>query len=185
MANTDKKQILFIQGGGNRGYEADAKLVSSLRTALGKGYKVYYPCMQVDETVPDFGWLRQIGKEIDGIKGEVILVAHSLGASLLLKYLSENEVKKQIGGIFLISTPFWSGKEDWIQGLKLQEGFAEKLPKNVPVFLYHCRDDNEVPFAHLTDYTQKLPQASIREIANGGHQLDNNLTTVAKDIKRL
>jgi predicted alpha/beta hydrolase family esterase len=185
MISTSKKQILFIQGGGNGGYEADAKLVSSLQTALGTDYEIHYPRMQVDETVSDFGWPRQIGKEIDAIKDEVVLVAHSLGASLLLKYLSENEVKKQIGGIFLISTPFWSGKEDWIQGLKLQEGFADKLPKNIPVFLYHCRDDKEVPFAHLAAYTQKLPKATICEIENGGHQLDNNLTIIAKDIKRL
>lgn len=185
MTGKDKKQILFIQGGGEKGYETDAKLVASLQAALGAAYEVYYPRMQVNKTASDFGWLRQIGKEIDAMKDEVILAAHSLGASLLLKYLSENEVKKRISGIFLLSTPFWSGEEDWIKGLKLRDGFADKLPKNVPVFLYHCRDDEEVPFAHLTLYSQNLPRATIRKIAGGGHQFDNDLTMLAKDIKKI
>jgi hypothetical protein len=36
------RQVLFIQGGGNGGYEADAALASSLQEALGKGYDVKY-----------------------------------------------------------------------------------------------------------------------------------------------
>ncbi len=180
-----KKEILFIQGGGNGGYEADAKIVSSLRKALGTAYKVRYPEMSTDEAAPDFGWPGQIGKEISKIEGDVILAAHSLGASMLLKYLSENKIKKKIAGIFLISTPFWSGDEDWMQGLKLQENFADQLPKDTPVFLYHSRDDEEIPFAHLSLYRKKLSRATFHEIANGGHQLNNGLTHVAKDIKSL
>ena len=178
-------QLLFIQGGGgDEDYKADAKLVASLRQALGNAYTVHYPRLS-DDSSPDFGRIKQIGKEISLVKDEIILVGHSLGASMLLKYLSENEVKKKIAGIFLISTPFWSGQEDWKQGLKLHEDFPDKLPKNVPVFLYHCRDDEEVPFEHLSLYAQKLPRAIVREVGSGGHQLNNNLSLVAKDIKSL
>lgn len=184
-AHEGKKQVLFIHGGGEGGYEADAILAASLQSALGEAYRVRYPQMP-DEDEPDFGWGRQIGKEIAAIKGEVILVGHSLGASLLLKYLSENEVKNQISGIFLISTPFWGGDENsQYEGLTLQENFAETLPQDVPIFLYHSRDDEEVDIAHLTMYAKKLPQATIREVASGGHQLGNDLTQVALDIKNL
>ena len=179
------QHVLFVQGGGGKeDYEADAKLVTSLREALGQAYKVHYPLLS-NESSPDFGRRKQIHKEISLIHGEVILVGHSLGASMLLKYFSENEVKKKVIGIFLISTPFWSGDEDWKQGLKLREDFPDTLPKNVPIFLYHCRDDEEVPFEHLSIYARKLPQATVREIASGGHQLNNNLSLVANDIKTL
>ena len=177
--------VLFIQGGGGEGYEADKKLVASLQAALGETYEVRYPQIVSDETLSDFGWPPQIGKEIANIKGNVILVGHSLGASLLLKYLSENEIKKKIRAIFLISTPFWRGNEDWKQGLKLHKNFPGKLPKKIPIFLYQCRDDEEVQFENLLLYAQRLPQATVREIANGGHQLNNDLTIVAKDIKSL
>ena len=180
-----KKQVLFIEGGGNHGYEADLKLVDSLQKALGKNYKISYPQMQTDEAAPDFSWLKQIGEEIDKLKDDVILVAHSLGASLLLKYLSENKVSKKLAGIFLVSTPFWSGKEDWMRGLKLQKDFGENIPKNSRIFFYHCRDDKEVQFDHLASYRQKLPTATFRVIERGGHQLGDNLNLVAKDIKGL
>jgi hypothetical protein len=179
------KLVIFIQGGGEGGYEADAKLVASLQEALGEGYEVSYPQLLSDETLSDFGWPQQIGKEIDRIKDDALLVGHSLGASFILKYLSENKITKTIRGIFLVSTPFWMGDEDWVLGLKLQEGFAERLPENVPVFLYHSRDDEEIPFTHLEIYAQMLPNATIRKITKGGHQLNNNLALVAKDIKSL
>ncbi|WP_295793019.1 alpha/beta hydrolase [Mucilaginibacter sp.] len=180
-----KKQVLFIQGGGNDGYKADAKLVASLQNALGKEYEISYPKIESDEALPDFGWLKQIGNEIGKLSGDVILVAHSLGASLLLKYLAENKVSKKIVGVFLVSTPFWSGEEDWKQGLKLRDDFAERLPQSTQIFFYHCRDDEEVPFDNLATYRQKLPAATFCEFESGGHQLGNNVKLVAKDIKKL
>ncbi|MCI0560020.1 MAG: alpha/beta hydrolase, partial [Nitrososphaera sp.] len=150
--------------------------------ALGNAYEVHYPLL-LDESAPDMGRKKQIGNEIARLKGEIILVGHSLGASMLLKYLSENRGKEKIAGIFLIATPFWEGSEDWVKGLKLKENFADNLPKKVPIFLYHCRDDEVAPFDHLDQYARKLPQAIIRVIASGGHQLNNDLRLVAKDIK--
>lgn len=179
------KHVLFIQGGGGEeDYAADTKLVASLQEVLGEAYVVHYPLLP-NESVPDFGRKKQIGKEISLIKGEIILVGHSLGASMLLKYLSEIQIRKKIAGIFLISTPFWSGNEDWKHGLKLKEDFADKIHKSIPIFLYHSKDDEEVPFDHLELYAQHLPQATVRKITDGGHQLNNNLSNVAKDIKSL
>jgi len=90
-----KKDVLFIQGGGEKGYEADAKLAASLQRALGEAYHVYYPLMQTNEAEADFGWPEQIGKEISNTDSDVILVGHSLGASMLLKFLSENKIKNK------------------------------------------------------------------------------------------
>lgn len=179
------RYILFIQGGGEGGYEADIELVASLQTALGKDYNINYPKMPSDESASDFGWLQQIGKKIYEIKSDVILAGHSLGASMILKYLSENSVDKKIEGIFLMATPFWSGNEDWKQGLKLHENFADELPDETPIFFYHCQDDEEIPISHLNYYKQKLTQATFREIKSGGHQLNNDLTLVSNDIKTL
>lgn len=179
------KHILFIQGGGEGGYEADTELVTSLQTALGKGYDINYPEIKSDESASDFGWTQQVGKKISETKSHIILVGHSFGASMILKYLSENSVNKKIAGIFLIATPFWNGNEDWQIGLKLQENFADKLPDEVPTFFYHCQDDEEIPFSNLDHYKQKLTQATFRKIKKGGHQLNNDLTLVAKDIKSL
>lgn len=180
-----KRHLLFIQGGGEGGYEADKDLVASLQKALGKAYNINYPEIRSDGSAPDFGWLRQIEMHISETKSDLLLAGHSFGASMILKYLSENLVTKNICGIFLIATPFWNGVEDWQTALKLQENFADKLPAGVPIFFYHCQDDEEVPFSNLNHYKQKITQAIFREIKNGGHQLNNDLTLVAKDILSL
>lgn len=177
--------VLFIQGGGgNEDYQADARLVSALRESLGSDYKVHYPRMR-NESLPDFGRIKQIHKEMALLEDGLILVGHSLGASMLLKYLSENKVTKKINGIFLLATPFWRGDEEWKEGLKLHENFSDRLPKETPVFLYHCHDDGEVGFEHLSLYAKALVKAIVREVKNGGHQFNNNLSVVARDIKSL
>jgi predicted alpha/beta hydrolase family esterase len=181
---TARKQVLFIHGGGENGYEADAALAASLRRELGPDYEVRYPQMP-DEPSPDFGWGQKIDEEIAAIEGELFLVGHSLGASMLLKFLSENQVRKRIGGIFLIATPFWTGDEDWKKGLLLRDRFAAALPKGVPIFLYHSQDDEEADVSHLDIYAAKLPQATVRKVSTGGHQLGNDLARVARDIRQL
>ncbi|MEO5995362.1 MAG: alpha/beta hydrolase [Chitinophagaceae bacterium] len=180
-----KKQILFFQGRGDGGYEADKALVNSLQENLGNEYNINYPEIKPNESKSDFGWTQQIDKEIFKTKGDIIIVAHSFGASMILKYFSENPANKKIEGVFLVSTPFWSGSEDWKIGLKLKENFAEKLPNEVSIFFYHCEDDEEMPFSHLNEYKQNVTQATFRKIKSGGHQLDNDLTLVASDIKLL
>ncbi|MGK9477995.1 alpha/beta hydrolase [Melioribacter sp. OK-6-Me] len=182
-----KKLVLFIQGGGNGGYEADSKLAASLQKKLGTAYEVHYPKMLPDESTLDFAqqWLQRIGKEISSVKSEVVLVGHSLGASMLLKFLSENKIRKKIPGIFLIAPPFWSGDEDWVKPLKLKEDFSDKLPKEIPIYFYHCKDDETSPFEHLKIYKNNVPWAIFREVTRGGHQFNNDLSIVAKDIKSL
>jgi hypothetical protein len=183
-----KKQILFIQGGGEGAYEEDGELVAYLRDALGAAYEVLYPQMP-NESDPDYEpWKVQIKKELAALEGEVILIGHSLGSSFLLKYLAEEKIEKSIAGIFLMATPYWGG-DGWLyegyEAIALPEGFASKLPSGAPIFLYHGRDDETVPFAHLALYAEKLPQATIRALDGRGHQFNNDLSEVVEDIKSL
>jgi predicted alpha/beta hydrolase family esterase len=179
------KHLIFFHGGGSEeDYEADSKLVTSLKLKLGSEYSVHYPLLPNNGT-PDLGRRKQISQEISASEDNVILVGHSLGASMLLACLSEIKIRKQIAGIFLLATPFWKGDEDWVEAFKLQPDFAKQLDQKIPLFFYHCRDDEEIPFDHLSIYKQQLPWASFREISVGGHQFDNDLTIVADDIKSL
>jgi len=179
------KHVIFFQGGGGQeDFDADAKLVASLKAALGSAYSVHYPLL-LEEDAPDYGRREQIGREISASADDVILMGHSLGASMLLVYLSENKIAKKIKGIFLLATPFWSGSESWVDPLRLKPDFAERLDQNIPMFFYHCHDDDAVPFTHLAIYRQRVPWASFVEMPVGGHQFNNDLTPVANDIKKL
>jgi hypothetical protein len=183
-----KKQVLFIQGAGKGAYKEDEKLVASLRQLLGREYEVHYPAMQNEDEANYETWKRQIEKNLAALDGMVVVVGHSVGASIVIKGLAEGDIKK-ITGIFLIATPFWGGDKGWkyegYEALALPEGHANQLPSNERVFFYHSRDDEIVPFAHLALYAQKFPKATIRELNECGHQLNNDLSEVAEDIKSL
>jgi uncharacterized protein len=179
------KHLIFFHGGGaQEDFDADAKLVASLKKTLGPDYAIHYPFLP-DNGTPDLGRREQISHEIAASEDNIILVGHSLGASMLLACLSEVGIRKKIAGIFLLATPFWSGDEDWVKAFKLRPDFAERLNKKIPLFLYHCRDDEEIPFDHLTIYKEQLSWATCREIPVGGHQFNNDLTIVANDIRSI
>src|ERR687897_885654 len=179
-----KRQLLFVHGGGEGAYEEDRKMAASLRDALGSGYEVRCPRMP-DEDSPQYtAWRDRIASELAELDGEVVLVGHSLGASILLKNISE-ERAIPIAGMFLVAPPYW-GVEDWeVDEYVLQENFGSKLPESLPVFFYHSRDDEWVPFAHLALYAEKVPQARLREFDGRGHQFDDDLSEVAHDIEGL
>ncbi len=94
------KHLIFFQGGGSEeDYEADAKLVASLKSKLGSEYSVHYPLLP-DNGTPDLGRREQISHEISASEDNVILVGHSLGASMLLACVTEIKITKKIAGIF-------------------------------------------------------------------------------------
>ena len=183
--NSMKTQVLFIQGGGEGAYDEDEKLAVALQDALGTEYQVSYPRMPAEENPEAKAWMNQISKELTSLDGRVVLVGHSAGGSVLLKYLLKENVTKPIAGIFLISIPYWGPEDEEGEEYTLRDGFASQLPQGVPIFLYHSRDDEWVPFAHLALYAEKIPQATIREFDGRGHQFNNDLSELAADIKNL
>ena len=183
-----KTQLLFIQGVGKNAHAEDKKLADNLKSLLGTSYEIHFPKMKNEETGDYRIWVQQITRELDSLEGNVILVGHSIGASVLLKLLSEEEVEN-ITALFLISTPFWGGDKGWkydgFETLQLPSKTKSKLPANLPLFFYHASDDEVVPFNHLSLFAKEFPKATIRKIEKGGHQLNNDLSEVAKDIALL
>jgi predicted alpha/beta hydrolase family esterase len=176
------RQVLFFQGAGDDGYNADKAMVESLKNRLGRDYSIEYDAIECDESLPDYGWTQQMLTQMAAMQDNFFLAGHSLGASMILKCLSEHTISKNIRGIFLLSTPFWNGDEACKAAFILKENFANHLPVT-QVFFYHCLDDDTVPVTQLESYKQKLPGAMFREIKTGGHQLNNDLSLVAQDIQ--
>jgi len=199
----NKKQVLVIHGGSTHtSYEnylntlknKNPKLEwnlskrgwkDNLQDRLGHEYLVYTPQMpnktnaQYDEWKI---WFEKIATQLDD---DFILIGHSLGGIFVVKYLSENVLSKKIKKLFLISAPFNSedlGKE----GLLSFERKADlkNLSKQVSdIFVYHSKDDPEVPFSHLERYSKDLPGANIRALDTEGHFLGESIPGLVEDIK--
>jgi uncharacterized protein len=99
--------VLFIQGGGKGAHSEDAALADSLRRALGAEYVIRFPRMPGEANPNVASWKQEISAELSRSHGKVILVAHSVGGSILLRYLTEEKVGKPIAGLFLLAAPSW------------------------------------------------------------------------------
>lgn len=178
-----KKQVLFIHGAGEGAYEEDALLVASLQNALGPAYEVRYPKMPTDDSATYDDWKAPIETGLATLEDTIMLVGHSVGGSVLLKVLTEGQVAKPIAGVFVMASPYWGVDAFWKwDEATLPQDAATKLSYISRIFLYHSRDDEVVPFSHLTRYTALLPQAIVRVVDGRGHQLGNDMTEVAEDI---
>ena len=180
------RQILFVQGGGENAHDGwDSKLVESLEQALGPDYTVRYPRMP-DEDDPKFAaWKAALREELDQLDDGAILVGHSMGATILVHGLAEDPPKRSLAGIFLISAPF-IGEGGWpSEGVAPKPDLGAKLPATTPVFLYQGDADETVSAIHADLYAKAIPQAVVRKLAGRDHQLNNDLSEVAVDIRNL
>ena len=179
------REVVFVQGGGEGTHDSwDDKLVASLEAALGSACTIRYPRMP-DEANPDPAvWKRVITSELDTSTSRVMLVGHSVGAAVVLDCVADGKVKpERLAGVFLIATPFL-GDGGWPSGdLRPTKEAAEGLPPHTPLFLYQGDDDETVPVAHLDMLKTVLPHAVIRRLEGRDHQLNDDLSEVARDIQ--
>jgi uncharacterized protein len=176
-------RTLFIQGGGKGAHAEDKLLADSLKRTLGPEYDVRYPRMPDESNPSKEVWGQKISSELSKVSGKVILVAHSIGGSILLRYLSDEEFGNSIGGLFVLAAPTWDDSQWSFEDLKLPRNIAEKLAPIPRIFFYHCRDDEVVPFAHLALHAAQIPRAITRAISHGGHQFGNDLARIAMDVR--
>jgi predicted alpha/beta hydrolase family esterase len=180
------RQILFVQGGGEGVHDQwDNHLVESLGGELGSAYEIRYPVMP-DQADPKYAvWKPVLQEELAALDPGAVAVGHSVGGTILIHVLAESTPKPKLSAICLISAPF-IGAGGWpTDDIEPRADLAERLPRDVPIFLYHCREDDSVPFAHVELYARMLPRAQVRRLAGCDHQLNNQLSKVAIDIRQL
>ena len=180
------RHILFVQGAGEQVHEPwDAKLVESLQRELGPGYEIRYPLMpnEADPTVAT--WQMALDKEFATVQNGAVVVGHSLGGTILINTLAESAPEAALGAIVLIAAPF-VGRGGWeSDDIQPRSDLATRLPPAVPVWLYHGDEDDIAPVAHVELYAAAIPRARVRRLAGRDHQLNNDLSEVASDIRQL
>ena len=181
------RQLLFVQGGGGENaHDAwDSKLVASLESELGSDYEIRYPRMP-DEDDPKFSrWSTALRKELDTLDNTAVLVGHSIGATILAHSLAENPPERPPAGIFLVAMPY-IGEEGWPRDdIKPKPDLGAKLPAQSPVYLYQGGADQIVPPKHVELNAKAIPRAVVRKLSGRDHQLNNDMSEVAADIRDL
>lgn len=177
--------VLFIHSAGPQsGDEGSAPFVKNLRQSLGPNYNINAPIMP-DPDEPSYKkWKPELDKHLNNTS-PAILIGHSLGASILLKYLSEEKQPISSVGLFLVATPFW-GNEDWdVSEFLLRDKFSAFLPDTLKIYLYQSQDDEVIPAEHLSRYINAIPTAEVRRSDGHGHTFKDGLPELVKDIENL
>jgi len=74
----------------------------------------------------------------------------------------------------------WQSEE-----IKSMSGLGQRLPARTPVYIYHGSEDETAPPEHAGLYARAIPQAIVRRLSGRDHQLNNDLSEVGGDIRRL
>jgi pimeloyl-ACP methyl ester carboxylesterase len=180
-----KVHVLFIHGAGDGAYDEDAKMAAGLSQALGDGYAVHFPRMPKEDSSDGGVWIAHIERELAALGDGVIAVGHSAGGATLLMCLAQRGTAG-LRAIGLIAAPFcgeggWDCGEDFV----LPADLGQRISANVPLFLYQGDEDETVEVEHLSLYARLLPHAKVRRLSGRDHQLNDDLSEVASDIKGL
>jgi predicted alpha/beta hydrolase family esterase len=177
------QSVLVIHGSGEpRRRRGKVYWEPLLGDALGRRFRVLAPRMPRPAHPQYWAWARRIDALIRSLRLPV-LVGHSFGASVLLKYLAETVRRPALAGLFLVATPWWG--PDFPE-FALPPDFGARLRDLSPIYLYHSRDDAEVPVEHLERLGAALPRATRRALNGRGHEFDQaQFPELVADIRGL
>jgi predicted alpha/beta hydrolase family esterase len=171
-----KPRVLFVHGAG---VHDGGPLAAYLRRALADHFDVHAPRMpQPDEPAYE-PWKAAIESELE--RGVEIAIGHSLGGSVLLKLLAERQAPSQLTALFTVAAPYW-GADDWSVpefALPADLSALDPIPR---IGLFHSRDDEIVPFAHLALYAQRLPRATVHAVHGRGHEFEAGLPELVAEL---
>lgn len=179
------KQILFVHCAGVQSAEqGSGPLLTALRNEFAGEYELIAPLMPNDEEPTYAAWKEALLQELPKLQEGVLLVGHSLGGSVLLKMLAEQQFPVSCAGLMLLATPKWGADEDWqSEAYELPQPIADFLPPIPKILLYHSTDDHVVPFRHAELYLQALPTAELRAFTNEGHYFHKPNRLLLDDVR--
>src|SRR5262245_50018427 len=178
--------VLLVHSAGPQGPgEGSEPFAARLREQLGPGNEVLFPIMPGPEEPHYEPWSERLGEVIGGIGEPTVVVGHSLGGSVALKHLAGAGTREEIAGLILVATPLW-GDSGWESEWALPEGWPNTKTELPPIFLFHSRDDEEVPFDHLERCARRLPGATAIALDGNGHLFERgDLTEILDTIREL
>jgi uncharacterized protein len=179
-------RVLLLHSSGPQGPgEGTAPLADRLREELGSEYEIDFPIMPGLDDPHYVSWSERLGEILAEIDEPIVVVGHSLGASVFLKYLAEGRPAEQVSGIVLLATPYW-GESDWEAEWALPGGWPDGTTELPPTHLFHSSDDEVIPFSQLELYRERLPNATFHPLEGRGHLYDRgDLIEVLEAIREV
>jgi predicted alpha/beta hydrolase family esterase len=179
--NKKLKTIFFAHSAGPQYGEGKGSydLVKYLRSKLSGEYRILFPKIKKPGAPAYAKFKEMFSASFKNISSPVILIGHSLGASMLLKFLSEEKPGISVAALFLVSTPHWKSN---MKEFELKDNFQNNL-KDIPaIFLYHSKNDEEAPIESLAFYEKAFKTATVHKLPGKEHTFSKGLPKLVADI---
>jgi len=158
---------------------------SSLQKILGDEYEVLASRMPNKNNAKYVEWKIWFEKMFPFLNDEVILVGHSLGASFLAKYLSEERFPKNVLATLLVAGPYDSDGDRTMVEFILPNSLQLFEEQSDRIFLYHSKDDPVVAFSELAKYQKTLPRAKSSIFEDRKHFNQESFPEIVTDIRKI
>jgi predicted alpha/beta hydrolase family esterase len=179
------RTVLFLHSSGPQGPgEGSDPFVGRMRQELGSEYEVRFPIMPGTEIDPHYEpWRDRLVEELGRAGESVVILGHSLGGSVALKYAAEQELVGRVTGLVIVAAPFWGqseGEREWA----LPEDWTAEEAQLPPTHLFHSSDDEVSPFSSLDLYAARLPEATVHPLEGYGHLYERgDLSAIVSAVK--
>ncbi len=150
-----------------------------------KGYEVVTPTLPLTRSEFDLTKVMEImHSQVGYLKGDDIVLGHSLGALIVLQYLEAVEMSEQPRAVVLVAPP-WNVSREEIRRLFIADLDADVLMwKAREFFVLHSRDDKLVPLDHGKRMADAL-KAKLIEVDGENHFMDAEHPVLLEMIEKI
>lgn len=158
----------------------------SLEKDLWDDFEVIKIPMPNKDFADFYEWKIIFEKVFPYFKKDFSLVWHSLWATFLIKYLSENDFEFIPKNIFLLAGAFKDWENEKIWNFSFDWNFEKfKINFEEKTYFLHSRDDFVVDFSDFLDFKNIFKKANFIEFIDKNHFLDEKLDEFIELIKSL
>lgn len=173
---------LFLIHGAGR--SVDDPLLVTLSSSLADVFRPHAIPMHADGNGAE-GWMGILSDRLAPINESTVLLGHSLGASQILKWLTERQPAHLPKAVVALASPYW-GTEDWdVEEYQIAAGSTKALSQ-ISLLFWQGDADTVVPPSHLERYRDLFPSAEFNLLPGVGHDFDRaSLGSIASRLRQI
>lgn len=201
----NKQQVLIIKGG--ESFESEKDYFTYLREvpidlykdnkswrdsialALESTHEFFVPLMPCKQNAQYEAWKIWFEKYLDLLNKEnLIIIAHSLGGTFIVKYLAENVLEYKLKTLHLIAPYVTDEFPLHLERLGTFKFDLESIPNLVnsaeSIHIWHSTDDDVVPFKHGEIVKSYLPDATLHTFNDREHFNQAEFPELLNELKK-
>lgn len=151
------------------------------RELKNRGFEVIAPKLPLEGEVDALVCIEALVKAVGRLDEQTIILGHSLGGVLALRYLEAAEAASIPRACILVGAP-WQTKSEKTRGLFLTEFDFDVVTWKAREFaIVHDKEDKLLPFDHAEKYARML-QAQLIETVGNDHFMDKEYPILLETV---